>query len=267
MNTPDTANSLPAKSRLPLIILILVIGGLAFYIFYLRDRLAATPEAATRMLVVDVDDEAPAGVLPHTIDDVTEFKRSLSYLKKESLAPEYRETTAARRVVEAVPVTPVAGGIQVNQQSGSVRVLNQEELKLDVQLKDPTGPNTVGEAQIITSAGNVEIGTSRDWGGVVLVPDGVKLSRAHTTGLLISRVEAHPIDDGRLRVWARIENLTGQPLPVETGCEFRFVGRRAALTKLHPVWIPASGAIDVDYVSSEHGVNAYTLMAKLREVN
>lgn len=108
----------------------------------------------------------------------------------------------------------------------------------------------------------VEIDLVRDWAGLVLVPDGVQLARAYTSGVRLNRVEAHPIDGERLRVWARIENLTDQDLTVETACEFRFADEARSLPSFRASQIPVNGALDVYYVSSMSGVNAYTLMVK-----
>lgn len=108
----------------------------------------------------------------------------------------------------------------------------------------------------------VQLDLVRDWEGLILVPEGVQLAQAYTSNVRLHRVEAHPIDGGRLRVWSRIQNLTNQNLMVETACEFRFTGHAIAPSRFRPSMIPAGGALDVYFVSSREGVSAYTLMVK-----
>ncbi|MGB0745081.1 MAG: hypothetical protein ACPGSB_11215 [Opitutales bacterium] len=109
---------------------------------------------------------------------------------------------------------------------------------------------------------DVEIDFIRDWSGIVLVPDGVTLSRAYSSIVSLDRVETHPIDGGRLRVWSRIRNLTSEDLTVETACEFRFEGSLRSYPAFRPSFIPGGGAADVIFVSPRNGAIAYTLMVK-----
>ena len=126
----------------------------------------------------------------------------------------------------------------------------------------PTPANPALHAVELDENATVQIDLVRDWEGLILVPDGIQLARAYTHGVRLNRVEAHPIDGGRLRVWARIENMSNRDLLIETACEFRFKDNVSSPSDFRPSRIPADGALDVYFVSSREGVNAYTLMVK-----
>lgn len=134
-----------------------------------------------------------------------------------------------------------------------------EKVVVDVDSADAAKSVRVVE---LSEDAEVKLDLVRDWEGLILVPEGVQLARAYTSGVRLNRVEAHPIDGGRLRVWSRIENLTNKDLVIETACEFRFTDDGRAPSQFRPSVIPASGALDVYFVSSRKGVNAYTLMVK-----
>lgn len=242
----------PSKANLPLwgIVCLCLMSAAGFYIYKIRE--VATAEGAMRILVVDVDvEDVPADVLPHAVDHATEFKDSLKHLKYEAVAPDYRETPASLKVVDA-----------------KVAPAQRETIKVDgilVTSKKPPEPvGVVGDTNVVELSEGASVGmrVDRDWEGVVLVPDSVKMARAYSTSVRMGRIEAHPIEGGRIRVWSRIENLTAQPMQIETACEFRFLHQRATLTPFRSLWIPAGGAIDVDYISPTNRVNAHTLMVK-----
>jgi hypothetical protein len=108
----------------------------------------------------------------------------------------------------------------------------------------------------------VQIDFVRDWDGLILIPNNVQLARAYTTGVRLNRVEAHPIDGDRLRVWVRIENMMGHDLEVETACEFRFENQDMSPANFRSSRIPADGALDVYFVSTKDRVRSYTIMVK-----
>lgn len=104
---------------------------------------------------------------------------------------------------------------------------------------------------------------ARNWMGAVLVPDMKIVSKAHTDLVSLDRVEAHPIEDGRLRVWARIRNQTGETLRLERDCTFRFVGQLGmAKPRFETMEIPAAAVRDVMFESEKKGVAAYTLLIR-----
>ncbi|RKX35124.1 MAG: hypothetical protein DRP71_04780 [Verrucomicrobia bacterium] len=104
----------------------------------------------------------------------------------------------------------------------------------------------------------------RNWTGAVLVPDLKVVSKAYTDLVTLARVEAHPIEDGRIRVWARVQNLTDEPLLLQQDCTFRMVGS-TGLEKpfFESLEIPAADFRDVMFESDTKGVVAYTILVRL----
>lgn len=104
----------------------------------------------------------------------------------------------------------------------------------------------------------------RNWTGAVLVPDLKVVSKAYTDLVTLARVEAHPIDDGRIRVWARVQNLTDEPLLLQQDCTFRMAGS-PGLEKpfFESLELPAADFRDVMFESDTKGVVAYTILVRL----
>ncbi len=104
----------------------------------------------------------------------------------------------------------------------------------------------------------------RNWTGDVLVPDLKVVSKAYTDLVTLARVEAHPIDDGRIRVWARVQNLTDEPLLLQQDCTFRIVGS-SGMEKpyFESLEVPAADFRDVMFESDNRGVVAYTILVRL----
>jgi hypothetical protein len=126
----------------------------------------------------------------------------------------------------------------------------------------PTSESLAVNTIELSPDSEVQFDFVRDWDGLVLIPNDVQLARAYTNLVRLDRVEAHPIDGGRLRVWVRIENMTSKDLEVDTACEFRFKNQDMSPTNFAPSLIPANGALDVYYISARDGVCSYTIMVK-----
>ena len=250
VSTDASDQSSKAKWPLWVIVFLCIVGAVVYFVS--EGRRAATPEGAARILVVDVElDDVPDKVLPHTVDQSTEFKGSLKHLKEDVTEPEYRETATALKVAEA----KVAPALREHIVVDGVEKTTQAKAEIAV-------PVETIQATELESGSPMTMTVSRDWKGMVLVPDSVKMARAYSTAVRMSRIEAHPIDGGRIRVWSRIENLTSKPMHIETACEFRFTDKPASLTAFRSLWIPADGAIDVDFKSGSNRVSSYTLMVK-----
>lgn len=244
-----------SKIWLFLVLLCLVCAASGAYFYHSEPEL---PEAA--QILLSVDAEVP-GVLPHALDDATEFEESFEYLKEGESAPDYRvsdevedDLPAASEVAEAtVSSLIVKGSIPI---AAELAELDEADLVLD------RAPPIVLKQAIPQ---DVEIVFERDWGGVVLVPDLMKLAKAYTSDVRLDRIEAHPIDGEHLRVWARIQNVTTDAMNAEIGCEFRFAqngsGGRAQFESIR---IPPGGFVEKQFVSPQDRVASYTLMVKRR---
>lgn len=114
----------------------------------------------------------------------------------------------------------------------------------------------------LTADGNSTYLVERDWTGLVLIPVSKSVSRAYTSGVRLTKTEAHPLTDGRVRIWIRIQNLTTQPLPAEIACEFRLRGVHLSSPYFYDLSVPGSGFRDVFFVSPEGELNSYSVLAR-----
>lgn len=246
-----------SKIWLFLVLLCLVCAASGAYFYYSDPEL---PEAA--QILLSVDAEVP-GVLPHTLDDATEFEESFEYLKEGESAPDYRVSDEIEDDVELPAVIEVA-------EATISPLIVKESIPIAAELAKPdeTDPVLDRAPPIVLKQAipqDVEIVFERDWGGVVLVPDRMKLAKAYTSDVRLARIEAHPIDGEHLRVWARIQNVTADAMSAEIGCEFRFAqngsGGRAQFESIR---IPPGGFVEKQFVSPQDRVASYTLMVKRR---
>lgn len=125
---------------------------------------------------------------------------------------------------------------------------------------DPNRPPVKG----LTADGVTTDLVMHDWTGIVLVPLDTSVSRAHTILVSLDRIEAHPLDNGQVRIWARIRNVTNGSLPAEVACSFRTAESpepdRPIFYRLD---IPHGDYRDVFFVSPQaKNLNAYTVLVR-----
>lgn len=160
--------------------------------------------------------------MPHTVDSATEFPAALESVATGSKKPQLRTTDANNTVVR-------------------------------VEKAAPTSKPGLG----VTPKG-----LERDWDGTVLIPSGTQMSHAHTDNVSFSRIEAHPLTDGSLRVWVRVNNLTDRDLDTRVACNFHSSSSGSGKTSFVPTIIPANEAIDVYFMSPMPNVVSYTILAR-----
>jgi hypothetical protein len=102
----------------------------------------------------------------------------------------------------------------------------------------------------------------RDWGGLILVPDNVQLSRAFSTTVSLARIEAHPLEDGRLRVWMRIVNETDDALSIRVNCSFSGSQNQLGGVSRDNLTLPEGASLDTTFISPFRDVKAYTILVK-----
>ena len=139
---------------------------------------------------------------------------------------------------------------------------NVEAPPLDI-VNDPNRPPTKG----LTADGVSTDLVMRDWTGVVLVPLDTSISRANTVLVDIDRIEAHPLENGQVRIWARIRNVSSDGLSSEVACSFRTAENpepdRPVFYKLT---IPHNDYRDVFFVSPEgKNLNSYTVLVRIAD--
>lgn len=230
--------------------------GMYYYFFYYSQ--SDLPEAAE--ILLSAEGEVP-GVLPHSLDSSTEFEESFDYLKEGEAGPEYRATEEVSTAAETSIVDVADDEVLVEEvEVVAVTEVNQVEMAPAPVVVLDRAPAVVTK---VTLSEDAEVVFDRDWGGVVLVPDTAKLAKAYTSNVRLSRVEAHPIDGERLRVWARIQNLTDMSMTAEVGCEFRSSQyTHVDGARFEPMMILAGGFVDVQFVSPQDRVESYTVMVK-----
>jgi hypothetical protein len=126
---------------------------------------------------------------------------------------------------------------------------------------DPNRPPIKG----LTADGVTTDLVMHDWTGIVLVPLDTSVSKAHTIYVELDHIEAHPLDNGQVRVWARVRNVSGASLPSEVACSFRTAEspepERPIFYRLD---IPRGDYRDVFFVSPEgRNLNSYTVLVRV----
>jgi len=262
---PDTVSN---KRWLSLLTLIAAAGACGGWFYWIKERPPEINETAERLLVSEEVAEA-TGALPHVLDDKTEFGESITYLKEGIREPEIRE---AEMPLLGSEVAAESDQLEAEQPEPSmseeaISEVENAEIVVEVPVVEVSAPvveTAPAEEVVIVTPSVVEMDlvTLRDWGGVVLVPDNVRLSRAFSSAVRLVRIEAHPIDGDRLRVWVRIQNITDKDLKIRVGCSFRSINEKSAGAGFEVVEIPSGYALDTHFVSSEDMVKAYTLLVK-----
>jgi hypothetical protein len=200
-----------------------------------------TPETVVARLT---QPDLPA-ILPHKIDPATAFPQALASLSPTGTAPKVLAPSATAPKGDALPATTAPTGEQTTD---------------DYKVVDPNRPPTKG----LTADGVTTDLVMHDWTGIVLVPLDTSVSRAHTVLVAIDRIEAHPLDNGQVRIWARIRNLTGGPLPSEVACSFRTAeSSEPERPVFYKLAIPHGDYRDVFFVSPEgRNLNSYTVLVR-----
>ena len=118
-------------------------------------------------------------------------------------------------------------------------------------------------ARGLTADGNSTDLVEKDWTGLVLVPLNTSLSKAHTSAVRLIKVEAHPLADGRVRIWIRVKNIEGKTLPTEMACLFRMQGEKNSDSPyFYQLEVPGQAFRDVFFVSPVGQLSTYTVLVR-----
>ncbi len=199
-----------------------------------------TPETVVTRLT---QPDSPA-ILPHKIDSATAFPQALASLSPTGTAPKVLSSTVTTPKAPSPTTTPP----------------KDEAPPEELNVVDPNHPPTKG----LTADGVTTDLVMHDWTGIVLVPLDTSVSRAHTVLVTLDRIEAHPLDNGQVRIWARVRNISDASLPSEVACSFRTAESpepdRPIFYKLD---IPRGDYRDVFFVSPEgRNLNSYTVLVR-----
>ena len=107
----------------------------------------------------------------------------------------------------------------------------------------------------------------RDWTGLVLVPISTSLSKAYTSEVRLLRIEAHPLNDGRVRVWTRIHNVGNRTMPGQVACRFSMKNQPTATSPyFYELQVPPYGFRDVFFISPDGDLMSYTVLVRSEEM-
>jgi len=115
----------------------------------------------------------------------------------------------------------------------------------------------------LTADGDSVSLVERDWTGLVLVPINKSLSKAYTSAVRLLKVEAHPLKDGRIRVWIRMQNVGTKKLPSEIACTFSMRGDVQPMSpNFYELEVPGREYRDVFFVSPPGELLTYTVLIR-----
>ena len=107
----------------------------------------------------------------------------------------------------------------------------------------------------------------RDWTGLVLVPISTSLSKAYTSEVRLLKTEAHPLNDGRVRVWNRIHNIGNKTLHGQVACRFTMRNQPTATSPyFYELELPPRGFRDVFFISPDGDLMSYTVLVRSEEM-
>lgn len=133
-----------------------------------------------------------------------------------------------------------------------------------VEFRDPANqPPPAG----LTADGSSTKLIVRDWTGLVLVPIATSLSKAYTSEVRLLKVEAHPLTDGRVRVWTRVRNISNRTLPGQVACSFRMRGETTPSSPhFYELQVPGKGYRDVFFISPDGELLSYTVLVRSEDM-
>lgn len=107
----------------------------------------------------------------------------------------------------------------------------------------------------------------RDWTGLVLVPISTSLAKAYTSEVRLLKVEAHPLNDGRVRIWTRIHNIGNRTLPGQVACQFRMKGMPTPTSPyFYQLDVPPKSHRDVFFISPDGALTSYTVLVRSEDM-
>lgn len=152
---------------------------------------------------------------------------------------------------------------EVNEKTGFAAALNSLQPGMAAPAIDPADDIPQPPPRGLTADGNTTALVDRDWTGIVLVPINTSFSKAHTSAVKLTKVEAHPLNDGRARVWTRIRNTSSQALPAEIACTFKTrTGGEPPGARFYEFKVPAGAYRDVFFVSPTGDLVSYTVLIR-----
>ena len=92
--------------------------------------------------------------------------------------------------------------------------------------------------------------------------EDLSTSLVYTTKVSIQYLEVHPLQNGSVRIWARLKNLQGAECKIEIGCSFRTNKNLDGSTvAFYQIAIPED-YIDIFFVSPRENIVSYTFLVR-----
>lgn len=174
-------------------------------------------------------------------------------------------TPEAEAVVEVL-TEPSEGGLahEVTETTGFPQAM--ASLKAGAEAPTVAQPQNYGSqppTRGLTADGASAELVERDWTGVVLVPVNAEYSRLYTSLVQLTSIEAHPLTDGRVRIWTRVRNAARAPVQVGVACSFVMQERgEPTPPRFYALDLPVGGYRDVFFVSGVGKLTNYTVLVK-----
>jgi hypothetical protein len=190
---------------------------------------------------------APAPVLPPAVIP-NPAKKAEVLATVEHLTQDGQANTLAHEIVDTTGFPAALDSLAPGAQAPK-----QEAIYIGIQ------PPIKG----LTADGNSTALVEKDWTGLVLVPLNTSLSKAHTSAVRLMKIEAHPLSDGRVRIWIRVKNIDDKALPTEIACVFRMSGEETPESPyFYELDVPGQAYRDVFFVSPSGQLNTYTVLVR-----
>jgi hypothetical protein len=126
-------------------------------------------------------------------------------------------------------------------------------------IRPRVAPELVPRSGLTINNGVIE---EHDWSGTVLVPKDLTTALAYTSKVDVQYIEVHPLQNGSVRIWTRLNNRTGHRERIQIGCAFRTNENPDSTSpRFFEIELPED-YIDVFFVSPKENINAYTFLIR-----
>jgi hypothetical protein len=200
--------------------------------------------------------------------------------KVEAPPPPPAEPVAAAEPVEPIKVAPEALALverltqapdtqrhELTETTGFPEALRSLEVGARAPKMESVDLANQPPPEGLTADGSSTQLIVRDWTGLVLVPISTSLSKAYTSEVRLLKIEAHPLNDGRVRVWTRIHNIGNRTLPGQVACRFSMRNQPTATSPyFYELQVPPHGFRDVFFISPDGDLVTYTVLVRSEEM-
>jgi hypothetical protein len=180
-------------------------------------------------------------------------------------APPTPVSAEALAVVERL-VEPTEGGLQHEraEATGFPQAMASLQTGASAPTVDqPINYNGQPPTRGLTADGASAELVDRDWTGVVLVPVNAEFAKAYTSIVRLTSIEAHPLNDGRVRTWMRVRNVTSGRVQVGVACRFMMKeSGEATMPRFYSLDISVGEYRDVFFVSPKGSLTNYTVLVR-----